>query len=257
MWNRSITWKNWPSSALCAIRQSVPLLQLSPVRIGRALAVAACVASLCVAASGDLWAAAPQKEAQASQKAGAGVQGKKQTQSKPQTKAQAKPKATPKAQAQSAKKNATAPRAATVYDNEPPVSSKELSDFLDVLPRFRSWAKAGGEEVHPQLTNGKADFLYSPKAADWVQEHGWQPKRFFCVMGRMAAAMVIVEEGNDMSADRPGDMPTVTQGELDLARKNLGSLLRAGGDAPAPAPAVSPAKYPAPQQFAAPRYAKP
>lgn len=222
------------------------------VRIGSALAAAVCAASLCVTGPDMLWAAA-QKEAQASQKADTGVQGKKQAQSKSQTKPQTKSRT----QAKSAPKKATASHAANVYDGEPPVSSKELSDFLDVLPQFRSWAKASGEEVHPQLNNGKADFLYSPKAADWVQEHGWQPKRFFCVMGRMAAAMVIVEEGNDMSATRPSDMPSVTQAELDLARKNLASLLRAGGDAPAPAPAVTPAKYPAPQQFAAPRYAKP
>lgn len=145
-----------------------------------------------------------------------------------------------------------------VYEGEAPTKAKELDSFLELLPRFRAWARENGEQVHPALKNGKADFVYSRKAAAWVREHGWQPKRFFCVMGRMAAAMVMVEEGNDMGAARPADMPNITQGELDLARKNLGSLLRAGGDAPAPepAPAISPRKYPEPQQFAAPRYVK-
>ncbi len=146
-----------------------------------------------------------------------------------------------------------------VYEGQAPTSAKELDSFLELLPRFRTWARENGEQAHPVLKNGKADFVYSRKAATWVSEHGWQPKRFFCVMGRMAAAMVIVEEGNDMGAARPADMPTIAQSELDLARKNLGSLLRAGGDAPASetAPAARSKKYPEPQQFAAPRYAKP
>ena len=157
----------------------------------------------------------------------------------------------------SAKAKAATPRAEkSVYEDEAPTSARELDSFLEILPRFRAWARENGEQVHPSIRNGKADFFYSGKAAAWVQQLGWQPKRFFCVMGRMAAAMVMVEEGNDMGAARPADMPSITQGELDLARRNLGSLLRAGGDAPTPepAPAVSPKKYPEPQQFAAPRY---
>ena len=60
---------------------------------------------------------------------------------------------------------------------------------------------------------------------------GWQPARFFCVMGRLAAALVIVEEGNDMGS-RPADMPSVTNEELELARRHLGTLLMAGGAVP-------------------------
>ena len=48
-------------------------------------------------------------------------------------------------------------------------------------------------------------------------------------MGKMAAAMVIVEEGNDMQGMRPQDMPPVTPSELDLARRHMGELLKAGG----------------------------
>ena len=125
-----------------------------------------------------------------------------------------------------------APQAATVYDRQPPVTDRELVGFLEILPRFRAWAKDSGEEAHPVLRNGKADFLYSPRAAEWVRGQGWEPVRFFCVMGRMAAALVIVEEGNDMSGTRPRDMPGVTEDELALARRHLGSMLKAGGDAP-------------------------
>lgn len=120
---------------------------------------------------------------------------------------------------------------ASVYDNQPPVTDKELQQFLDILPQFRAWAKSGHEEAHPVLRNGKADFLYSPQAARWVQTHRWDPVRFFCVMGRMAAALAIVEEGNDVHV-RAKDMPVVSEEELALARRHLGSILKAGGDVP-------------------------
>ena len=148
------------------------------------------------------------------------------------------PGITEAAQASAAKKKAEQPAAtspstsASVYDKQPPVTDKELLDFLDLLPQFRAWAKGNNEEAHPILRNGKADFLYSPSAAAWVQEHKWNPVRFFCVMGRMAAALSIVEEGNDMTGARSKDMPAVSEGELALARRHLGTMLKAGGDAP-------------------------
>ncbi len=118
----------------------------------------------------------------------------------------------------------------SVYDSQPVVTEKELLQFLDLLPRFRAWAKRSNEQAHPILRNGKADFLYSAKAAAWVQTHNWDPVRFFCVMGRMAAALSIVEEGNDMRRAR--DMPKVADEELALARRHLGTMLKAGGDVP-------------------------
>lgn len=123
-------------------------------------------------------------------------------------------------------------RAANVYSGQPAVTEKELLAFVELLPGFRAWAKEGHEEAHPVVRNGKADFSYSPRAADWVKAQGWQPERFFCVMGRLAAALVIVEEGNDMRGTRPADMPSVSNEELALARRHMGVLLSAGGTAP-------------------------
>ncbi|HJA78682.1 serine/threonine protein phosphatase [uncultured Desulfovibrio sp.] len=126
---------------------------------------------------------------------------------------------------------AAAARAATrsVYDKQPDVSEKELLAFLELLPQFRQWTRAEQEEAHPVLRAGKADFLYSPKATQWVTEKGWDARRFFCVMGRMAAALVMVEEGGNAMA-RPKDMPEVSKAELELARKHLGSILKASMD---------------------------
>ena len=118
-----------------------------------------------------------------------------------------------------------------VYAGQPPVTEKELLAFAELLPQFRVWARSAHEEAHPVVRDGKADFLYSPDAAAWVTARGWQPARFFCVMGRLAAALVIVEEGNDMGS-RPADMPSVTNEELALTRRHMGTLLTAGGDAP-------------------------
>lgn len=114
----------------------------------------------------------------------------------------------------------------SVYAGQPPITEKELLAFVDILPQFRNWARAQREEAHPVLRGGEADFLFSPRAGEWVSEHGWDAPRFFCVMGKMAAALVIVEEGNDMKGTRPADMPDVAPQELSLARKHLGELLR-------------------------------
>ena len=122
--------------------------------------------------------------------------------------------------------------AKSVYEDQPPVTDKELVAFMEILPHFRAWAASSKEEAHPSVSRGKADFVYSPKAAEWVKLRGWDPVRFFCVMGRAAAALSLVEEGSDVSGKRPPDMPSVTQQELELVRRHLGSLLKAGNDAP-------------------------
>lgn len=125
-----------------------------------------------------------------------------------------------------------AARRATVYDNQPPVTEREINAFVAVLPGFRAWARQNGEQAHPVLNaEGEPDFAFSGKAASWVREHEFEPSRFFCILGRMAAAAVIVEEGNDLPGARPADMPPVAQEEIGLARKHLGSLLRAGAPA--------------------------
>lgn len=114
----------------------------------------------------------------------------------------------------------------SVYEGQPPVTEKELLAFVDILPQFRTWTQTQHEEAHPVLRSGRADFLFSNRAGDWVRDHGWDAPRFFCIMGKMAAALVIVEEGNDMQGTRPADMPDVTPQELSLARKHLGALLK-------------------------------
>lgn len=121
-------------------------------------------------------------------------------------------------------------KGATVYTNQPPVTENEISSFIEVLPRFRVWARKNGEEAHPIVaSNGQPDFLYSDNAAKWVSSHNFDPPRFFCIMGRLAAGLVVVEEGNDIKGTRPADMPSVDPVEISLIRKHLGELLSAGG----------------------------
>ncbi|MCR5814975.1 MAG: serine/threonine protein phosphatase [Desulfovibrio sp.] len=130
-----------------------------------------------------------------------------------------------------ANRKEAAPKVLTVYDNQTQVSEKELMRFLEILPEFRSWARRQHEEAHPLLTAGRPDFFYSDNAALWIKNKGWDPKRFFCIMGRMAAALVIAEEGNDLKGIRPADMPAVSDAETELAHRHLGQLLKAGGAA--------------------------
>ncbi len=143
---------------------------------------------------------------------------------------QPKTSATKRAQTrQAATKPAPAKPGATVYDNQPNVTEPELNEFVLLLPQFRSWARKNREEAHPVLKQGKPDFQFSESAAKWVREHNFDPARFFCIMGKMAAGLVIVEEGNDLKGTRPPDMPEVTGPELELVRRHLGELLAAGG----------------------------
>ncbi len=113
--------------------------------------------------------------------------------------------------------------AKNVYESQPPMTDKELVSFIQTLPQFRTWAIAQKEQAHPQMVGGKPDFVYSDAAKNWVQAKGWEPRRFFSVMGKAAAALYIVSEGS-----RQNDMPEVSQAELDLVQKYLTQLLEAG-----------------------------
>lgn len=128
----------------------------------------------------------------------------------------------------------TAPHAhaAGGFYDQPPFDGAELSRFIDDFPRFRDWAKRApdlGEAPHPAVdANGQPGFAYSANAAAEVERMGWKPERFFCLMGRSAAALAVIEEGDALTgANRPADMPLVTDAETELVRRQLSSLLRA------------------------------
>lgn len=122
-------------------------------------------------------------------------------------------------------------RAAGFYD-QPPFDNAELTRFIDDFPRFRDWAKRTpnlGVAPHPTVgADGQPGFEYSAPAAAEVERMGWKPERFFCIMGRSAAALADIEEGDALAgANRPADMPQVTPAETELVRRQLASLLRA------------------------------
>lgn len=117
-----------------------------------------------------------------------------------------------------------------VYEGQSDFTEEELLRFIRHLPDFRSWLKTSGEKAEPTMKKGKPDFAYSPGAAQWAEFRGWEARRFFCVMGRSAAAMVVVSEG-EKEARRFRDMPRVSRAECDLVQKHLGELLKAGSDA--------------------------
>ncbi len=117
--------------------------------------------------------------------------------------------------------------AQSVYENQSPMTEKELTTFIQLLPQFRAWASAQKEVAHPSITQGKADFVYSSAAATWVKNRQWEPRRFFAVMGKAAAALYLLSEGGNDKA-RPQDMPKVSQAELNLVQRHLSALLEAG-----------------------------
>ncbi len=118
---------------------------------------------------------------------------------------------------------------------QPPFTETELNQFIDTLPRFREWVKANKEKTHPIVNdNGEPDILYSEAAAETVRAAGWKPERFFCVMGRAAAAVAIIQQGNAITKTPPIDMPNVSDDELDLVRRHLPTLLKAVNQTPTP-----------------------
>lgn len=125
--------------------------------------------------------------------------------------------------------------AQTVYDNQSVITEKELDSFIRLLPQFRNWTRENAEEAYPVLSKtGKPDFQYSAKSSSWVKAHGFSVTRFFNIMGKTAAAMVILEEGNDYHGTRPKDMPSVTPRELELVKKHFSELQNAGRNLESP-----------------------
>mgnify|MGYP006946971997 CR=1 FL=1 len=118
------------------------------------------------------------------------------------------------------------PASAETLYNQPPFSEKELNQFIADLPRFRAWIKTNKEKAHPIVNEaGEPDFLYSKNAAGYIEAAGWKPERFFCIMGRAAAAV---------TKEPPVEMPNVSDDELDVVRRNLPGLLKAISPAPTP-----------------------
>lgn len=118
-------------------------------------------------------------------------------------------------------------RAENFYD-QPPLTEQELLTFIADLPAYLTWARAIKDQPHPTLgKDGRPDFVYSEAAAAKARELGWEPRRFFCVMGRTAAAMAMQKEGK-VGAERPADMPVVSPAEFKLVRRHIEALIKAG-----------------------------
>jgi hypothetical protein len=110
------------------------------------------------------------------------------------------------------------------------MTEEELLRFIKDLPVYRAWARQARELAHPGLSGeGRPTFVYSAAAAAKVKEFGWSPKRFFCVMGRAAAALAMQEHG-DPGAERPVDMPRVSPAEFDMVRRHSAALIKAGNN---------------------------
>ncbi len=123
-------------------------------------------------------------------------------------------------------------QAVSVYENQEIMKDEELASFIKLLPQFRAWAVSAQEEASPTIVDGKADFVYSEKAAAWVRQRGWDPRRFFSVMGKAAAGIYLLAEGSGVESKKSKDMPAITEEELNLVSRYLSDLLNAGSDSP-------------------------
>ena len=116
-----------------------------------------------------------------------------------------------------------------VYENQPDFTEEELMRFIRHLPDFRTWMRKHNEKAYPIVKKSKPDFHYSPAAAEWVTFRSWDARRFFCIMGRSAAALVLVSEG-EQAKKLYRDMPRPSKAECELVQKHMGELLKAGND---------------------------
>lgn len=117
----------------------------------------------------------------------------------------------------------------SVYDGQGDMTEEELLRFTRHLPEFRAYASASGETAHPTTSDGRPDFTWSEGAAQWARGRGWEPARFFVVMGRTAAAIVLIAEG-EAAREKYRDMPEVSERDRRLVTKHLGEVLKAGAD---------------------------
>lgn len=111
---------------------------------------------------------------------------------------------------------------------QPPMAEAELARFIDSFPAFKAWSRTTGDRPAPSLdASGNPGFTWSEGAAAKARELGWQPERFFFVLGKAAACLAVIENGEDYSAKaRPPDMPPVSKEEVAAVQRHLVSLLR-------------------------------
>ncbi|WP_300848181.1 hypothetical protein [uncultured Bilophila sp.] len=120
---------------------------------------------------------------------------------------------------------ATAVPAASLYD-QPPFNEKELQRFIADFPDFRAWCKAQRIQPRPLVdASGKADLAYTPETGAYLEGEGWEPERFLCLFGRVAAGVAMIRNERNDTDPKPLDMPGVSDDELDLVRRHLPELL--------------------------------
>ena len=112
---------------------------------------------------------------------------------------------------------------------QPPMREEELARFIDGFPAFKAWSRKTGDRPAPSIdATGTPGFTWSDGAAAKARELGWQPERFFFVLGKAAACLAVIENDEDYSAKaRPPDLPAVSKEEVALVQRHLVSLLRA------------------------------
>lgn len=115
--------------------------------------------------------------------------------------------------------------AGSLYD-QPPFSEKELQRFIADFPGFRAWCKAQRIQPRPLVdASGKADLAYTPETGTYLKNGGWEPERFLCLFGRVAAGVAMIQNERSDADPKPLDMPGVSNDELDLVRRHLPELL--------------------------------
>lgn len=126
----------------------------------------------------------------------------------------------------------TAPSAFAVsFHDQAPMTNAEVEQFAKDFPAFKQWMfenKVTAESAKPTVdASGNPSFIWDDQVAAWFLGKEWTPERFFYVMTHCSAAISIIRKGDALTgANRPADMPAISEYEMNLVRQYEEMLLK-------------------------------
>lgn len=118
------------------------------------------------------------------------------------------------------------------FHDQPPMTNADVEQFAKDFPSFKQWMfenKITADSARPTVdAAGNPSFLWDEKVAPWFVGKAWTPERFFYVMTHCSAAVSVMRQGDALKgANRPADMPVVSEYEINLVRQYEDMLMQA------------------------------
>lgn len=110
------------------------------------------------------------------------------------------------------------------FHDQPPMANAEVERFVKDFPAFKQWmydSKLNSSSARPVVDKeGNPSFVWNENVVGWFEGKEWTPERFFYVMTHCSAGIsLILHEDEFKGANRPPDMPLISDYELNLVRQ--------------------------------------